>query len=324
MAAAIDMSNNRANIAYTGEKPWHSLGSQLEVGASIETWVKEAGLEWEVLPTEVQYVIPGQAPLYVPEVKTFADRKVLYRSDTHEALSVVSTDFKVVQPKQVVEFFRDLVEKHDMKLSTAGSLFGGRRFWALAELGKEFEVVSGDKVKGNLLLTTAVDGTLKTTAKFTSTRVVCNNTLTIALNTASSNLVKTSHRTEWNPDEVKMDLGLIEEGWYNFITNTRKMAEKRMTPTDTFDFVKEIMYPDWEKDLTKLQTKKVEDVANLAYSGIGAELAKGSLWNVVNAITEKYTHGSGKRDPSHQFNDSFYGIGEKMKNAAYAKALELV
>jgi len=125
MAHELDMTRGTAAMAYVGEKPWHLLGTELQQDASVDEWITSAGLDWEVVPAEVQYTIPGAAPLFIPDVKTMSDRKVLFRSDTKDPLAVVGKDFKVVQPRQVVEFFRDLVEKNNMKLSTAGSLFGG-------------------------------------------------------------------------------------------------------------------------------------------------------------------------------------------------------
>lgn len=313
MAAEIDMSNNRANIAYIGEKPWHLLGTELEDGATIEQWMVAAGLEWKVEASPT-YMQVGD------EYIAFDDRKILYRGDTKAPLSVVGKDFKVVQPQEVVEFFRDLVEKHDMKLSTAGSLFGGRRFWALAELGKDFEVNSGDKVIGNLLLTTAVDGSLNTTAKFVSTRVVCQNTLNVALKEGTKNLVKVSHKSQWDPERAKMDLGLIDKGWFEFMDNIKKMSNKKVTDKQAKDFYKDLIFPT-NKDATKADERKVDKLMDLYKSGTGADMSYGSFWGIINSITEMYTHGSGKRAASHQFWDSFYAGGAEMKDKAYEKIL---
>lgn len=323
MAHELDMTNDRANMAFTGDRKdiWHGLGQELEEGASIESWIEAAGLDWEVKPAEVSYVIPGAAPTFMPTVKGLPDRKVLYRSDNQEALSVVGKDFKVVQPKEVVEFFRDLVEQHDMKLSTAGSLFGGRKFWALAELGKDFEVLDGDKVNGHLLLTTAVDGSLRTTGKFVSTRVVCNNTLDISLGEKQKSVVQVSHRSEWDPSKVKVDLGLIDASWFKFMNDMKTLAAKKATDKQAYTFYTDLLYSDREEPLTKLQERKVDTLMDLYKGGQGADMSYGSYWGILNAVTEQATHGSGKRDVSHQFWDSYYGNQAKMKDLAYKTAL---
>jgi phage/plasmid-like protein (TIGR03299 family) len=94
---------------------------------------------------------------------------------------VVSDGYRVVQPAEVMDFFRELVEIGGFELETAGALSDGRRVWALASVGDAAPVVSNDLVKPYLLLGTSYDGTMATVAKFTAIRVVCNNTITAAV-----------------------------------------------------------------------------------------------------------------------------------------------
>lgn len=118
-------------------------------------------------------------------IHSFPEQKVLYRSDTKAPLSVVSNRYQVVQPREVLEFYRDLTEVSGYELETAGILKGGRKFWALAWTGQTTVLKGNDQVNGYLLLATSCDGTLATTATPTTVRVVCNNTLTISLNGAT-------------------------------------------------------------------------------------------------------------------------------------------
>lgn len=315
MSANIDMSNNRANFAFVGsrDKIWHREGFEIAENASLDEWIIQSGLSFKI-ESSPAFMQVGE------EFIQLEDKKVLFRGDTKVALSVVGKDFKIVQPKEVVEFFRDLVEKHDMKLSTAGSLFGGRRFWALAELGKDFEVTSGDKIVGNLLLTTAADGSLCTQARFVSTRCVCSNTLNIALKEKSQNVVKVSHRQQWDPEKAKMDLGLIDEGWYNFMKNVRVLSSKKVTDKQAKDFYKDLIYPS-NKEATKIDEKKVDKLMDLYKSGTGADMSYGTYWGIINGITEAYTHGTGRRAPDHQFWDSYYGNQSQLKEKAFERAL---
>lgn len=112
-----------------------------------------------------------------------SDRFVLARSDTQAALSVVSGDYQVVQPKVVLEFYRDLVEQRGYPLETAGALAGGRKVWALARTGPVAGVAddAADKLGAYVLLATSCDKTLATTVTFTSVRVVCQNTLSFSV-----------------------------------------------------------------------------------------------------------------------------------------------
>ena len=115
----------------------------------------------------------------------------------HQGSPVRGQRYQVVQPKAVLEFYRDLTEISGFELETAGVLKEGKKFWALAKTGKEAALKGNDLVKGYLLLATSCDGTLATTATPTTIRVVCNNTLTIALNGATS-AIKVPHSTSFD------------------------------------------------------------------------------------------------------------------------------
>jgi phage/plasmid-like protein (TIGR03299 family) len=317
--------NGMAEMAFTGSRDaiWHGLGQQLEEGASIETWKVQAGLDWEVFESAVTFQTMEDGKIVS---KVFPNKKALFRSDTKAPLSIVGSDFKIVQPGEVLEFFSDLVQIHGMKLSTAGSLFGGTRFWALAETGKVDSVVPGDDIKGHLLLTTAVDGTLATTAKFVSTRVVCNNTLTVAMSENSKNMVRKTHKKEWDPSSIKIDLGLIDESWNKFMENIRKLSEVEMSDKQVREFFQDMFFDPKKtaEEQTWGATRRVSELMNLYANGAGASLAHGTAWGALNAVTEMFTHGSGKRDASHQFWDAYYGVYDSAKSKAMTKLLAMV
>lgn len=313
--------DGKVEFAFTGprSKIWHGLGAELEENLSIEEWKKASGLDWEVFESKVMYQsIDGD--------HTFPDKRVLFRSDSKAPLSIVSNDYKIVQPGEVLEFFRDVTKLHDMKLSSAGSLFGGKRFWALAELGKEFEAVDGDKIEGNLLLVTSVDGSLSTQARFVSTRVVCNNTLTVAMGEGSKRVVKKSHHSVWDPQEVKIDLGLLDGAWATYMNNIKKMTQVQVSTEHARAYFEKKFYaPDV---LAENQgwgaTKKVNELMNLFSNGAGSEFSKNTLWGIMNATTEHFTHGSGKRNASHQFWNSQFGSADTIKTEVYNDMNELV
>lgn len=91
-------------MAYVGQTPWHGLGNQLAPRQSIETWAKQAGMDWTIKEAPVSFMTGGAQ--HLRSIKSFEDHKVLYRSDTEAPLSVVSQRFRVVQPREVLEFVR--------------------------------------------------------------------------------------------------------------------------------------------------------------------------------------------------------------------------
>ncbi len=308
-------------FGYRGKPAWHGLGQELEDGADIDTWRIQAGLDWSVEKGNVLYTDAVDN-----QVHHFPNKRVLFRSDNKKPLSIVSAGFKIVQPGEVLEFFRDLVEHNGMKLSAAGSLFGGTRFWATAEVGEFFEVTPGDKVDSHLLLTTSVDGTLATVAKLTSTRVVCNNTLNISLNDNSNNVIRRTHKMDWDPTAIKLDMGLISESWNNFIEDVNKLSTFEMTDSIVHKFFQSEFFDPklTANDQTWGTTKRVNDLMNLYHNGPGADMSNGTGWGALNAVTNLFTHGNGrKRNQSNMFWDSYHGGAANTKDKVFNHLLQL-
>lgn len=309
MAHNIDMSNGRANFAFTGprEAVWHGLGQNLTVGAPIETWQREAGMDWVVQEADVQYLDNTSGTLET--MRQFQNRKILYRGDNGEGLSIIGKDYKVVQPSEVLEFFRDLTSDFGMTLSTAGCLFGGTRFWALAETGQSAEPFKGDITKGHLLLVTSIDGSLSNTAKLVATRVVCNNTLTVALSEKSKNVVRQTHHKLWDPAKAKIDLGVLSNSWEVFVSNLKTLSERKMTDEQVKRFFQSTFY-DPKKDEDSQSTGDVKRVMNLMTlyrSGVGAEYDYGTALGALNATTNLFTHGTGRsRNADRKFWTSYF------------------
>ena len=314
-------ANGFIEFAATGPRQavWHHLGQYLEENASIETWKKQAGMDWDINSSPLMY--NGKADIIVNDSK-----QILHRSDSEELLGIVSKDYKVVQPGQVLEFFRDLTEANQMKLSAAGTLFGGKRFWATAEINKSAEISSGDRIDGYLLLMSSADGTTSTTAKLTSTRVVCANTLQIAMSEKSRNAIKITHARDFDPKQVKIDLGLVDVAWDNFIGNLKTLASKKISDDAAQEFFAKLITPaNTAVNMELLKTQRhVDAMMHFYKNGAGAEMTYGTRWGALNAVTELFTHGNGKRrNESAQFESSENGANSKIKMDAMHSLLQM-
>lgn len=313
-------SNGFIEFAATGARNqvWHGLGQYLDESSGIDVWKTEAGMDWMINSSPLMYAA-GDSQIVDDSMK------VLYRSDSTARLGIVSKDYKVVQPGEVLEFFRDLTESNQMKLSAAGTLFGGTKFWATAEIGKEAFISNGDKIEGYLLLMSSADGTSSTIAKLTSTRVVCNNTLQIALNGKARSAVKITHAKQFDPKAVKIDMGLIDEAWDGFITNIKTLATKSMDDFAARDFFARIITPDNENvDMELLKTQRhVDAMMHFFKNGAGADMTYGTRWGALNAVTELFTHGNGRRDASHQFMSSETGTNAAIKMNAMQRLVAM-
>ena len=204
------------SMAYVGDTPWHGLGNRLSAHQPLQTWLVEAGMDWHIAQSDVLFNVAPDGL----HIRPHTDAKVLYRSDTLAPLSVVSNRYKVVQPDEVLGFYKDLVKAGGFELETAGVLKGGRKLWALARTGQESALRGGDTVKAYLLLATSCDGSLCTTAQFTSVRVVCNNTLQMATGD-SKGAVKVPHSTQFDAAAVKNALGLGLSSWDSLCAHSK-------------------------------------------------------------------------------------------------------
>ncbi|WP_454731993.1 MULTISPECIES: DUF932 domain-containing protein [Cupriavidus] len=313
-------------MAYVNATPWHGLGNKLTANQPLEVWAERAGMNWRIEESEVRFV-SGSAGL--GSIHAFPEQKVLYRSDTKAPLSVVSSRYQVVQPSEILEFYRDLTEVGGFELETAGVLKEGRKLWALARTGQSATLKGRDKVNGYLLLATACDGTLATTAQFTSVRVVCNNTLSIALGDGAG-AVKVPHRSQFDAQAVKRQLGIAISSWDGFMARMKALSECRVSDDAVETFFRRVLtYPTAnpaERATTAVNDRAVKAVQELyAGSGKGAQLpsAAGTAWGLLNSITEFVDHHRRARSDDHRRDAAWFGQGAVIKQRAWEEALRL-
>ncbi|WP_421955781.1 DUF932 domain-containing protein [Polaromonas sp.] len=314
------MSHLVESMAYVAETPWHGLGNKLPAKQSIEAWQTAAGMNWSIKETPVMYSVGADSELHF---RSSQDNKVLFRSDTHAPLSVVSNRYKVVQPKEILEFYRSLVSAGGFELETAGVLKGGKKLWALAKTNQQTVLKGGDQVKAYLLLATSSDGTLCTQAFFTSVRVVCNNTLKLALDD-SSGVVKVPHSTTFDPKSVKESLGLGLSSWETFSRSIKDLANRPVSEVEAKAYLANVLGDPVNDDAKPLRPLKT--VLEL-YSGKGRgadmQSANGTAWGLLNAITQYVDHSRQARNQDNRLNSAWFGAGAALKAKAFQEAMLL-
>lgn len=316
MAHLIDETTGKAAIAYVGQKPWHGLGQLLSPDADLDTWKREAQLGWTVKEGKVFFERGSE----VSDIVEFPKRKALFRSDTKAGLSIVSDGFNVVQPGTVLEFFRKLVEEHGFKIETAGALRGGRRIWALARIAEEVKVLD-DVVLPYALLSTAYDATMATWARLCAERVVCANTLAIAEN-EQGRIVRVPHNATFNPDEVRLQLGLALNSWEKFKVRALKMAEREIADPEAEAFLRELLGV--PSDETPRGFARILDLFKGAQQGADKASTRRTLWGVVQAVAEHVDHNPYSRSDDTRLDSAWFGQGNNIKVAAFKKALKVV
>jgi len=317
------MSHLVEAMAFVGATPWHGLGNPLSPQQPESVWLAEAGMNWTIEQSDVLFNVAADGM----HIRPYSDAKVLYRSDTLAPLSVVSPRYKVVQPHEVLHFYNDLVHAGGFELETAGVLKGGRKLWALARTGQEMLLKGGDRVKAYLLLATSCDGTLCTTAQFTSVRVVCNNTLQMAVG-EHSGAVKVPHSTVFDPQAVKESLGLGLSAWDSFIGNLKQLSRRPVSPEEMRQYFSDVLAEPLPEDEDSQTTSRAMQQLTALYSGAGMgallNSSRGTAWGLLNAVTEYVDHRRRARSQDYRLDSAWFGQGAQLKDKALQRALALL
>jgi phage/plasmid-like protein (TIGR03299 family) len=319
-------ADGSAEMAWLSDEgtPWHGLGSEMLPGMTLDEWKEKAGLNHKILRVPITFTI-GE------HTHTFKNRFALVREDNKFQLGIVSAGYKVVQPEQVIDAFRDLVQDFGLELVTAGTLYGGTKYWALARYGKAEAIRDGaDKVGKYLLLWTSADGKTGNNWQDTTIRVVCRNTLAVAISQTGLARFSSTHHKEFDPAAAKAALGLhLKDAGCRFAATMdafRRMAATPVSPATAL----RITLESFGFDVVGMKRKEIEDAAarptiapilGMAMTGNGLmgnglDGGEGTVWAVLNAITQGVDHKRSAASDSARLNSAWFGEGAKIKRRA--------
>ena len=318
MAHMLEIVEGKAQMAYTGDLPWHGLGTKVSNDLTPEQMLKAAGLDWTVDPVELF--------AEVGDKRLATGHRALVRSTDQRVIDVITDDWNPVQNIEAFEFFNDFVAHGDMSMETAGSLKDGEIIWALAKVKESFDLFGGkDRVDAYLHFTNPHRYGQSIDVRFTPIRVVCNNTLTLSLNTKSKNMVKVSHRRQFDADQVKEALGVAKQKLAKYKEMAEFLSQKRYNNESVVDYFQRI----FPVLTTKADSKK--ELSNSAERGLeivkfnkqpGAEFGKGTYWELFNAVTYMTDHEIG-RSVDSRLTSAWYGANKSLKPKALELAAEM-
>ena len=319
------MSHNVETMAYAGEVPWHGLGVPVSNDMSAYEMMEAAQLNWSV-KKQPMYFMPNEDNSNWVNNSTgvlVEDKMLLIREKDNMQLDVVGKNWHPVQNQEAFDFFYDWVEEGKMEMHTAGSLSNGKIVWILAKVNETFEVLKNDIVESYMLFTNPHSFGTSVNVRFTPIRVVCNNTLQLALGD-NNNGIRLDHTKKFDPHLVRDTLGLATDSMRVYQHQATYLASKHATGEQRDNYFKE-MFPmtDYEKDVKGyVRSKKAADANRLHNNGTpGSEFSKDSWWDTFNTLTFMYDHKLGKSNAS-RIRSSWYGEASKTKQVALAKALE--
>jgi len=305
-------------MAYAGDLPWHGLGTKVSNDLTPQQMMQKAGVDWKVREVESFVEFDGK--------RMATGQKSLIRETDGKILTNVGKDWHPCQNETAFEFFNEYVLAGDMEMHTAGSLKGGQYVWALAKVKESFDLFGGDQVDSYMLFSNPHVYGKSIDVRFTPIRVVCNNTLTFALDSASQRAVKVGHRAQFNPDMVKEQLGIAHEKFAKYKEMAQFLGSKRFSVDSLLNYYNEVFpltsgQDKQEKVTADTISRQAKNAFDVLETQPGANFAEGTWWQAFNSVTFVTDHLQG-RNADNRLHSQWYGQNQLRKIKAAEKAVE--
>ena len=269
------------SMVYTREKPWHGLGTKVEEAPTSADALRLAGLDWRVEQKNIQLCGGSKVPGYKANVRG-TDGKVL---------GVVSDRYRIVQNADAFEF-TDSIIGGDVRYETAGSLNGGKKIWLLAKL-PETEI-AGDKTEPYLCFSNTHDGSGAVRVCMTPIRVVCNNTLNLALDSAKRAWsVRHTGSLQSKMHEARACLRMANTYMGALAEKADRMANTAIT-RDQLNRILDELFPvdEHTTEREKQNIKKLRDEYMVCYFAPDLVKFRDTAWGAYNAMSDMITHNA--------------------------------
>lgn len=312
MAHEVEIVNGVAQMAYAGETPWHGLGAQVSNDLTPRQIMEKAGLDWSVEKEDVFTASGVKVP----------GKKALVREDG-KILDMVGDDWNPVQNEQAFEFFSEFVFAGDMEMNCAGSLKEGKNVFALAKVKESFSILGDDQVDSYLLFSNPHQYGKAIDIRFTPIRVVCSNTLTFSLNSASKNFVKVGHRSAFDPNIVKEQMGLASEKFAQYKEMAEFLSTRKFSTETLLQYYNEVFSHREKREVSTVKdlSRTAQQAFELLETQPGAEFGAGTWWQAFNSVTYLTDHKLGRSDDA-RMESAWFGVNQARKIKAANKAVE--
>ena len=314
------MSSEVETIAWAGPTPWHGLGTEVQDDLSPREMQIKAKLDWQVEKVPLHYDFDG--------ITLDSDQFALVRSSDGSMLDIVrSNNWEPVQNDEVFEFFNCFVRENKMSMDVAGSLRDGQIVFALAKMNHRFYVGPGsdDRTEGYLLFTNPHKYGQAVDIRLTPIRVVCMNTLSLALSSESMAKVKYSHRHKF---DVRAAQSVFDESLhlFNDYGSTARFLASRTYDDATLREYFAACFPYVSNMHTRRPRRdklsgNAEHALSIVETQPGARYARSTWWNALNAVTYLTDHEVG-RTTETRLHSAWYGKGDQRKRKALKLAVD--
>jgi phage/plasmid-like protein (TIGR03299 family) len=322
----LEIRDGKASMFYIGEAPWHGLGTKLNEPATAAEAIKAARLDWKVVKKPI-FAIDGQVSRPVPNRFAVVRQDRWGKSDC-EVLGIVGSEYTPLQNAEAFEFFDPIVRvKNAAVYHTAGVLGQGERVWILAKLPSEIHVAGDDIVGKYLLLSNSHDGNSSVQVKFTPIRVVCKNTLVMALSRGRTVRVTHTRNVRERLQQAEQLLGIVN-ACFNKVEEQFKVMARVPVGRDRLDAYLGRVFPDpLDPENRKARQRVALDrswATHFFERGEGNQErdVRGTLWAAYNGVTEYIDHRGSRQTGDRRLNSVWFGHGYLVKARAYTVAVE--
>ena len=290
------MSANVETMFYTREKPWHGLGVRVEEAPTSADALRLAGLDWEVL----------QEPIFTEAGDAIAGYRVNVRDRDRKALGVVSDRYKVIQNREAFAF-TDALLGSGVRYETAGSLQAGKKVWLLARLPREY-IIAGERISPYLVFSNSHDGSGAVRVALTPVRIVCNNTLNLALEKASRSwaMIHTGNINS-KIQEAENTLFMAEKYMDSLGKEFERLRKQKITESQLKEYVGQLLPLD--KGATAVQGKNImkvrEDMFRRYYDAPDLRGVGNNAYRFINAVSDFATHAAPLRRTAN-YNENLF------------------
>lgn len=277
------MSANVETMFYVRETPWHGLGIKVMEAPSSKEALRLAGLDWNVV----------QEPIYTENEEIIEGYKANVRDSDRRVLGVVTDRYKIIQNEEAFAFTDELLGE-GVRYETAGSLMNGRKVWILARMPQEY-IISGERISPYLVFSNTHDGSGAVKVALTPIRVVCQNTLNLALSTAKRSwaMIHTGAVKE-KMQEARDTLSLASTYMTHLGKEFEALRMKKLADKQVMDYI-EILLP-IEDDSTPQQIKNMkrlrEDMKLRYFEAPDLQDVGKNAYRFINAVSDFATHAS--------------------------------
>jgi phage/plasmid-like protein (TIGR03299 family) len=308
-------ADGRAEAMYSGRAgrlnpPWHDLGVQLDRAATSADLARPEVLGWSV---EKQPLLRRRV-IQTPEGEVFSDIEVdthfaTVRTDTNAQLGVVTSGYKVIQNSEAFGFLDSLLMDGIMEYEAAGALRGGRMIWLLARLPSvdHDTVAAGDNLSRYILMLTAHDGSSALRILPTAVRVVCMNTVNLALRMHRKHheaFIALRHSGDLNGklNAARTILAGLDRQFTGYSDTARRLAEKKAEIPEVVKFINDTLppLPDEPSDKERKDRDQARrDIFDLFFNE-RQRIVANTWWAAYNAVTEWADHKQAYRGKDEQ------------------------